>query len=290
MTPQSSSGKPARRILVALNESHSSGNALEAAAKLASDLSAELCVFFVEEEDFVRAASLPVTSIVTYLGAEIEPLSTHSMARSFKVRAQSLQLRVAQTATKLQIPWNFSVCKGLVANEILQKVGASDILAMGMSTRKKLLRESDPCANALAERAPCSVLIVRQTEHSHGDVVVASKGRSEAVSLGRMLSRSLNRPLRILPLQDGRPDLENIERELQAHMADSTTRHGMVLNTVADDREAILGRLKRLSPGFLIIDKDAVVLLNLTPEEITNELGLEGLVIIENRPAEVAAA
>ena len=82
-----------RRILVALDASHHSLAALDAAAELAASLEAELQGLFVEDANLLRLAGLPVARVVRYPFAT--PARPDPVRMERELRVQAAQARQA---------------------------------------------------------------------------------------------------------------------------------------------------------------------------------------------------
>ena len=92
--------KPAtiRRILVALDASPHSFAALEAAAHLAAHLEAELSGLYVEDENLLRGAELPITRMVGSFSGEVRPVERGDMEQQLNVQAARARRALEQIA------------------------------------------------------------------------------------------------------------------------------------------------------------------------------------------------
>jgi nucleotide-binding universal stress UspA family protein len=93
-------GKPfvARRILVGIDASNASLDALEAAASLAARLGSELAGLFVEDEDLLRLAALPFGDIVRSPSGERERLDRASVEATLRAVASHAREVLERTA------------------------------------------------------------------------------------------------------------------------------------------------------------------------------------------------
>jgi nucleotide-binding universal stress UspA family protein len=120
-----------RRILVALDASPDSLAALDAAARLAAKMNAELQGLFVEDQELLRLAEIPLARELAYFSAAGVPLSRETMER--KLRAQSAQIRaaLAGAAERAHVAYSFRSVRGQVEIEVSTAAGDVDLLVLG---------------------------------------------------------------------------------------------------------------------------------------------------------------
>jgi nucleotide-binding universal stress UspA family protein len=120
-----------RRILVALDASPDSLAALDAAARLAAKMNAELQGLFVEDQALLRLAEIPLAREMAYFSAAGVPLSRESVERKF--RAQSAQIRAAVTgaAERAHVTCSFRSVRGQVKIEVSTAASDVDLLVLG---------------------------------------------------------------------------------------------------------------------------------------------------------------
>jgi nucleotide-binding universal stress UspA family protein len=148
-----------RRVLVALDASGASLEALAAAAALAARLGAELEGLFVEDVNLLRAAELPFVSQLSALSGAPHPLEVGAVERELRVLADAARASLAEEAERVEVAWSFRVARGQVSVELLSAAGNADVLVLGR-TGRRVLRGPGETARAAAERAPISVLVV----------------------------------------------------------------------------------------------------------------------------------
>jgi nucleotide-binding universal stress UspA family protein len=148
-----------RRILVALDASRTSIDALGAAAALAARLGAELAGLFVEDENLLRLAGLPVARQISVHGGAGRPVAgIEGELRALAARAREA---VAAAAAPHRISWSFRVARGQVAGEVVSAAGEADLLVVGWAGHRVAGRRGPgETARAAAARAPAPVLIL----------------------------------------------------------------------------------------------------------------------------------
>jgi nucleotide-binding universal stress UspA family protein len=178
-----------RRILVALDASRTSLHALRAAAALASRLGAELAGLFVEDENLLRLAGLPVARQLSVHGGAGRPVADiEGELRALAARAREA---VAAAAAPHRISWTFRVARGQVAGELVSAAGEADLLVVGWAGHRVAGRPGPgETARAAAARAPISVLILSRDVQVGRPLLVAwdgSPGAARALDLAARL-------------------------------------------------------------------------------------------------------
>ena len=168
-----------RRVLVALDASRGSLDALSAAAALAARLGAELHGLFVEDVNLLRAAGLPFASQLSSLSAAPRPLERRGLERELRALAAAARASVAEEARRVEVGWSFRVARGQVSVEILAAAGDADVLVLGRTGRRVGSRPGET-ARAAAARAPTSVLLVGRGADIGRPVVAAYDDSPEA--------------------------------------------------------------------------------------------------------------
>ena len=175
MTGAAGNGRP-WRILVALDASEESQKALEATARLAADLEAELVGLFVEESELIEAAALPMTRLILRHGQSQTALDPALMRRALKITSSRARSALAATAERWQVKWSFRVAQGALGDEMLSQVRSHDLLALGRPRRARQGARPAEVLRRVTAEAACSVLLLRQGENrarprmAHGQV------------------------------------------------------------------------------------------------------------------------
>jgi hypothetical protein len=120
-----------RRVVIALDTASAPGEALEAAAGLASGLGAELVGLFVEDQRLLRFAELPFAQELGAATARARPVSTADIERALKIHAERLRRLLSETARPLGVPWTLEVTRGHVVQAALAFAGLEDLLVIG---------------------------------------------------------------------------------------------------------------------------------------------------------------
>ncbi|OFZ85741.1 MAG: hypothetical protein A2V78_15680 [Betaproteobacteria bacterium RBG_16_64_18] len=124
-----------KRIMVALDTGSLSRLAIEAAARLATGLGAELEALFVEDVNLRRLAELPFARELGNTSAQPRRFDVAELDRAIGVQAQQVRRALEAAARELPFRWSLEVVRGDLVAVILQRTGAADILVLGITRR-----------------------------------------------------------------------------------------------------------------------------------------------------------
>lgn len=153
-----------RRILVAIDTSADSLAGLDASARLAAELGAELLGLFVEDEDLLRVADLQVSRRVVATSGAARKLEPGELERHVRAQARRARRELRATAERFRVPWSFRSVRGRVTEELVTAARQADLVTVGArgsspgrgpgSTVHALLAESDRPVLVLHRNAP----------------------------------------------------------------------------------------------------------------------------------------
>ena len=187
----------ARRILVAIDASSASLDALEAAAALAARLGSELAGLFVEDEALLRLAALPFGDIVRSPGGDRERLDPVSVEAELRAVASHAREVLERTASSHRVTCSFRVTRGRVVPELLAAAEGADLVVLGSSGHGRSARGAvGDTARAAAVRAPTSVLLLSRGARLDDGIVAVDDGTPAG-------TRALAAAQRVAP--EGRP-------------------------------------------------------------------------------------
>jgi nucleotide-binding universal stress UspA family protein len=119
------------RILVAVDASPPSLEALEAAARLAASLEAELLGLYIEDINLLRIAGSPFAREVGLFSGSIRDLDAPRLQRQLRAQANQVRRRLSQLAEGSQIRWSFRVARGEIESELLSAASDVDLVILG---------------------------------------------------------------------------------------------------------------------------------------------------------------
>lgn len=170
-----------QRIMVALDASHHSLAALDAAAELAAALKAHLEGVFVEDRRLLRMARHPVVREVRYPFVSTASLDPRRMRRELRAQASEARRALLRTCEARQVEWSFRVVRGDVVASVLRAAQHADLLSVGIASRPLDRRvRLGSTARAAVERASTSVLVSRQGVRIASPIMVVYDGSPAA--------------------------------------------------------------------------------------------------------------
>jgi len=207
-----------RRILVALDASHHSLAALEAAAELAASLEAELQGLFVEDINLLRAAGSPVAREVRYPYVTGGRMDRARMERELRAQATQAQRALMATCQRRQIRWSFRVVRGDVTAEVLEAASEADLLTLGRASRPLMQRiRLGSTARAAATRSPRSVLLIQRDVVVRPPVMVVyedSRAARQALWMAAHLAQKQEKYLGVLILVRPQDDVQRLQNQI----------------------------------------------------------------------------
>ena len=264
-----------RRILVALDVSEQSRAALEAAARLAGGLNAELVGLFVEDSELLQVAELPVTRLVGARGTGT--LDPAMLRRAFRVQAAEAREALERTAERWQVKWSFRVTRGTIAEAVVAEAGAGafDLVALGRTSRPAVRTAPlGATARRTALAASCSVLVSRSGKRAGCPLVALYEGGARALPLTAKLSRVFACSLIVGVLAETPERAAALEAEAGAWLRETGLR-GRVERLEAPEAAAIHDLVQQQDAGLLVVDQRG---------PLASKLNLEGLLETQDVP------
>ncbi|MFW5927004.1 MAG: universal stress protein [Wenzhouxiangella sp.] len=153
-------GRETRRILLLLDASRPSLDAIGAAVERALQRKLELHALFVEEEDLLRSAGYAFAREIGATSGASRPLRDSAVEARLRRQASRIGRALEQALAGRELVHTLSVRRGRLLSEVLSLAGPEDLLVLGKvgwsATPGRVLGSS---ALALARQAPGSVLL-----------------------------------------------------------------------------------------------------------------------------------
>ena len=218
-----------RRILVALDASHPSLAALEAAVELAASMKSKLGGLYVEDINLLHAAGSPVAREVRFPSVSSTQLDQNRMTRQLRAQAKQAERALAAACQRREVEWSFRVVRGEVSHEVMSAAQEADMLILGKASRP-LVRKTRLGSTALtaAVQSPCCVLLLQRDERIAPPVIVVYDGSPIARRALRIATRLAKRNggyLAVLLVAE----TPNEEYRLQAETADWLRSQGVLV-------------------------------------------------------------
>ncbi len=201
----------ARRVLVGIDASAASLDALAAAASIAARLGSELAGLFVEDEDLLRLAAFPFGDLVRAPGGARERLDRASAESALRAVASHVREVLERTASLHQVAWSFRVTRGRVVSEFLAAAEDADLIVLGAGGHGRSARGAiGETARAAAQRARAPVLLLARGSRLGGGLVAVDDGMpagTRAIMAARRLAPEGQTPSIVCASDVGSPAL-----------------------------------------------------------------------------------
>jgi nucleotide-binding universal stress UspA family protein len=229
----------ARRILVGMDASAASLDALAAAGALAARLGSELAGLFVEDEDLLRLAALPFGDFVRAPGGGRERIDRASAEAALRALASHAREALERTASSHRVACSFRVARGRVVREVLAAAEGADLVVLGAAGHGRPGRGAvGQTARAAAARARTPVLLLARGARLGGGVVAVDDGTPAA-------ARALAAARRVAP-EDQPPTIVCTSDRGVLALVDAFARLGPALAVLPAHACAPAGVLERL--------------------------------------------
>lgn len=196
--------QPAGRVLVLLDGSRLSLDALEAAADIAHARGAEVLGIFVEEVNLLRSAGYGWSREVGASSGQARPLDAARVQARMQALAEQARRSLSQAMARRAIPQVLKLCRGQVVSEVLNLASPGDLLVLGRVGWSGIPgARIGSTARALVLQAPGDVLLwTRPRPRPQGRVVVLLNhdqgANHRAVRVGADLALQYHQPLSVL--------------------------------------------------------------------------------------------
>ena len=164
------------RVVVPLDAVSENRTAIAIAARLAAHAKSRLHGVFVEDEELLRLARLPVARHVT-LASGSAPLSAEEIERQLRAAAERARRELAAAARRHRLEWSFEIVR-LAGGGPLVAAAAGDLIVAGALTRPigQYFRVEWRWWSAI-EQVPGSVLLARRSWEPDGSVSAVLRDR-----------------------------------------------------------------------------------------------------------------
>lgn len=203
MATTDSSGAPGR-VLILLDGSRLSLSALEAAAEIAHTRQAEVLGIFVEEVNLLRSAGYGFAREVGASSGVARPLDSAAIEARMRSLADQARRSLEQVMARRGLVQALTLCRGRVAEEVLNLVRPEDLLVMGRVGWSGIPgARLGSTARILVRQAPGDVLLwADPPTRSQNRVVVLLNhdqgANHRAVRVGAELASRKQQPLTVL--------------------------------------------------------------------------------------------
>lgn len=270
MNPNDRPAQP-QRILIALDASEDSKRALEAAARLAARLEAELVGLFVEETELIEAAALPVSRLIPSYALGAVALDAALMRRALRITSAQARSSLAATAERWRLRWSFQVSRGSLSEGVRAEARGHDLLALDRSPGARRGSRPAEALSRVAAEATCSVLLLRRGGLARRPVVAVHAGSGRALAVGLALAHAHGRALHVLALGDSEAAARGLAEAAKIYLADNAAT-GALRWLASRDPGEIRAALRGESPGAVVLDRAGDGMPAIDAETLAEEL------------------
>jgi len=128
-----------KRILVPVDASPNSLEALEAAAEMGARHGAELIGLFVEESNLLLYTEHGFAREVSLCSCSLRPIQRREMELQLRARAEQIRKALSTAGNKWGLPWRFHVSRGTVRSEIQRAASEVDLTVLGKAGWSQIL-------------------------------------------------------------------------------------------------------------------------------------------------------
>ena len=212
-----------RRIVVALDASTDSWTALEAAARMASRLGAELLGLLVEDVNVRRIADLPFVQEVGFFTASCRRVETRELSRQLDVQAGRVRRQFQTSTRSLQTRCTFRVVRGRVALEVLAAAATADVVILGKGAWSPFKTgHLTPAVRQVLSQSSTSTLVLREDTRVEPPMRVVYDGTAlgeKALATAAGLARDDGGQLMVFLLANGPDEAARLRDAVRQRLA-----------------------------------------------------------------------
>ena len=248
---------PIRRILVALDASRASEDALKAAAAMAAHLEAEIEGLYVEDINLVRLAGLPFSREVGLASARSRRVMSEDISRALRAEAGRVRRALEAIAARSRLRCSFRVVRGQVAAELLAAATDADLVALATASVEVRRTGLGSTTRAMLASSVRALLILPPREAALGAIAVMYDGSAragQALALAGQVAHATS-DVRVLLLAD---DAEQ-EQRLRAQVTKALGEYGARATfewVVEVDAEQLARRVRERRVDMLMLAED----------------------------------
>ncbi|MDH5649646.1 MAG: hypothetical protein OEY67_08315 [Gammaproteobacteria bacterium] len=192
-----------RRLLVAIDATLEGELYLDVAASISKLLNAELSGLYVESQELLQLAQLPMVHEVGFYTASRRTINRERMIRTMKSQAGRAVTLLKEVASRYSLHHSFHVTQGELLPELLSaSSGELEPVAIIMKGRLRRAAERvDISVATTTRKSKCAVLLIYEVAKTQSAVAILYDGSPEAdesLRLANTLARERHRPLSVI--------------------------------------------------------------------------------------------
>jgi len=210
------------RIVVALDPSAHSRAALEAAARMAARLGAELQALFIEDVNIRRLTELPFVQEVGLYTGSCRRVEVHELSRQLRVQAGRMRHHFGAITQHIETQCTFQEIRGSVTSEVLSAAAEADVVILGKGAWSPFETERlAPMVREVLIDVPASSLVLQAGSRVEPPMRVVYDGTPlghKAVATAAELVRGEDRFLTVFILADDKDEAARQEDDVRQQL------------------------------------------------------------------------
>lgn len=211
-------------ILVAMDASPHSMAALEAAARLAHSIEAELEGLFVEDINWFQVCRHSHSREVSEITGHVRTLDEDSIERQVRALSKRMERALRRVSELASINYNFRTERGGVESKLLDAAENADLITIGRvgqsMTRGTKLGNT---ARAILNKTEKPILLL-QHGLKLGDSIVCVYDRSEkgqqALQIAKKLTQQIETKLQVIAFKSEKEEAKKVIKEVKKLLGD----------------------------------------------------------------------
>jgi len=124
-------------VMLTVDAGNISMSTLDLAVAIAASVQTSLHGLFIEDEDLLRAASLPFTREISLTTARVHQTDFEKMQQALQTMARQFRDALEQAAQASEVPWSFDCVRGSSEETRLQTHSGTSYLIVGESVGRR---------------------------------------------------------------------------------------------------------------------------------------------------------
>ncbi len=205
------------RITIAL-EAQTHAHSLEAMAKLAASLEAELLGVFIEDTDILQAARLPFALEVCRATNIVRSVDSEELERELKMHAERARNLIAELAVRSGARWSFEVVRQRTASAVLELAQETDVTMYAAAAAYRY---------SAARTAATSIAIGHQSADSIVALIDRSAASNRVMQIAHRLAKIHGVPIHAVTIAASRAGLARLAERLHRSELGTAPIHGL---------------------------------------------------------------